>query len=83
MNNKTLCKWFGHKLPLGFGGGRPYLRILTTIIDGIGRKHAFLYGECPRCREEWNVANIHLPMVKKNYQISTSKYKVIASKVLT
>lgn len=58
---KILCKIFGHKLPEGYCGAPPYLRVKTVIIDGIGRKHAYMECACARCGEKYNVANVHLP----------------------
>lgn len=55
-----LCKWFGHKLPKGYGGDSPYLSIKGGTIDGIGTRHAFMWTKCDRCGEEYHVANVHL-----------------------
>lgn len=63
---KLLCNVLGHKLPTGYCGAPPYLRIGTNIItDGIGRRHASLYALCDRCDEEYHVASIHLPNDEK------------------
>jgi len=58
---KLLCLLFGHKLPTGYAEGRPYLRLVESVTDGIGRRHANLYVKCDRCNEDWHVANVHLP----------------------
>jgi len=60
--SKMMCEILGHKLPTGYCGSRPYLRVGNNIItDGIGRRHASLYAFCDRCQEEYHVASIHLP----------------------
>lgn len=57
-----LCKIFGHQPPScsPLQGG-DYVRIATSITDGIGREHAWLKGECPRCGQEYHVGKVHLP----------------------
>ncbi len=55
------CKWFGHKLPKGWSGGAPYLKVRTIVTDAIGQRHAFLDSRCSRCHKEFHVANLHLP----------------------
>lgn len=58
---KLRCQLFGHKMPVGYCGGNPYLKIWTIVTDGINREHAFLEAECPRCGEKYTVAMVHLP----------------------
>lgn len=61
---KFLCQWFGHKPPASFSqfagmGGGNYLKAEGPIVDGVGREHYRLYGMCPRCGEDYQVAMIH------------------------
>ena len=58
---KIICRLKGHVFPRDSIWGKPYLRIHSTTIDGIGRIHAYLDGECDRCGEWYHVANVHLP----------------------
>ena len=53
------CKLFGHALPEGWCGGAPYLRVGSVGQDHIDRVHVHLYGECPRCGEEWHICSMH------------------------
>ena len=58
---KLICKLQGHAFPRDSQWGKPYLRINSTAIDGMGHIHAYLEGQCERCGEFYHVANIHLP----------------------
>lgn len=55
------CALLGHKPVKGWCGGPPYAELRRTAVDGIDREHAFLYVECARCGEEFNICNVHLP----------------------
>lgn len=62
-----LCKIFGHQPPVyakkgWFSPGEEYARVDSNIIiDGIGRKHAIVTSECPRCKTKFKLCRIHLP----------------------
>jgi hypothetical protein len=62
-----LCLIFGHQPPVyakkgWFSPGQEYAKVSKNIqIDGIGRKHADIYSECPRCKKEFRICKIHLP----------------------
>jgi len=62
-----LCSIFGHKPPVyakkgWFSPGQEYAKVHKNItIDGIGRQHADVYSECPRCKESFKLCKIHLP----------------------
>jgi hypothetical protein len=62
MFGRLLCWLFGHKLPKGYAGGRPYLEPYGGSVDGIGREHWRLYARCPRCEQKWHVVNVHGPL---------------------
>lgn len=60
-----LCKLFGHKPPqygshLGWGGFE-YMDVRIVTTDGIGRVHADIVGDCPRCKQSYVVGKIHVP----------------------
>ena len=64
-----LCKIFGHKPPVyaehgWWSPGEQYAKVENTAIDGIGRVHAYIYSECPRCQEKFKICIIHLPKDK-------------------
>lgn len=66
---KILCHIFGHKAPVyresgWWSPGQEYARVRNLNVDGTGRVHAHVIGECPRCGEEWRVCRIHIPGVK-------------------
>ena len=57
-----LCRMFGHKPPVykeNVGG--KYARVLETTKDGIGRRHADIWGECARCGKAFMICRIHIP----------------------
>ena len=61
-----LCAIFGHKPPVyaekgWWSPGEEYGRVQMETTDGIGRNHAKIYAECPRCAAEFCVARIHVP----------------------
>ena len=66
-----LCKLFGHKPPVynkkgWFSPGEEYAQLdSNTIIDGIGRTHAIIISECPRCKIKFKLCRIHLPKNEK------------------
>lgn len=60
-----ICKLLGHKPPQSFGphsgmGGGNYLELSHPKRDGIGRVHLYVYGNCPRCGERFQVGMMHL-----------------------
>lgn len=61
-----LCEIFGHKPP-GYARqvGGEYMDFVYFVTDGIGRRHAVLYGECPRCKEIYEVGKTHIPEIKE------------------
>lgn len=63
---KTLCRLFGHQPPVyapkgWYSPGEEYARVVPSATDGIGRKHAYVESECPRCKEKFTLCRIHLP----------------------
>lgn len=65
MMRKLICTIFGHKMPTGYGGDVPYLRVGGEATDGTGRRHLYMSGICPRCNEFYPIANVHVPERKK------------------
>lgn len=69
-----LCKMFGHKPPrltwengFPFPGGKTYLKIsMPPIVDGVGRQHVYLKGECARCEAEFSAYMAYLPTPTTN-----------------
>ena len=60
------CKLLGHKIPAGYHGyGEKYLDVRVFAVDGIDRIHARLSVECERRGTEFDVGNIHLPMLEQ------------------
>lgn len=60
-----LCWLFGHRLPSGYSGSPPYLKIRKwSPIDGIGRIHLGFEAECSRCHQDFEVGNFHLHHLK-------------------
>lgn len=60
---KIFCTLFGHK-PLTNSGwsGRPgYAKAWGGEVDGIGTKHLYLIAKCPRCGENYEICNVHVP----------------------
>lgn len=56
-----VCRLFGHKPPSESSTvGGEYGSIRYSVVDGIGRQHAELYGECPRCGKEYRVMRTHV-----------------------
>lgn len=61
-----LCALFGHQPPVyakkgWYSPGEEYARVSGDYPDGIGRRHAEVYSECPRCGAEFKLCRIHLP----------------------
>jgi ribosomal protein S27AE len=67
---KLLCKIFGHKPPIyaergWWSPGEQYGTLKGGYIDGIGRVHAEIHTECPRCGEKVMIAQVHIPQTKQ------------------
>lgn len=61
-----ICKLFGHKPPIySNNAGGEYGTLQYNEIDGIGRQHASLYANCPRCGVSYHVMNTH---VRKDHE---------------
>lgn len=60
-----LCKLGGHKSLEHVYGGAEYMRVVPFAVDGIGREHATLYAQCPRCNQEYDAGKIHIPRARK------------------
>lgn len=62
---QSLCVLFGHRAPFRFQWGRrpvtgEYLTVPhSPLIDGTGRTHFDVYGECPRCGTVYRVGKMH------------------------
>jgi hypothetical protein len=61
-----LCKYFGHKAPIYAANtlhdhDAEYSTLHICERDGQGRIIACVYADCPRCKEEYIVARIHIP----------------------
>lgn len=59
-----LCALFGHKSLENKYNGSEYMKVRIVHTDGIGRVHAHLTAECPRCGEKYNAGSIHVPQLK-------------------
>lgn len=57
-----LCALFGHMPPCykSCPGGE-YAVLQGMGDDGIGRRHARLIAECPRCGEKYEICKTHIP----------------------
>ena len=65
-----LCKLFGHQPPSyakkgWYSPGQEYGSIVLGPVDGIGRIHCQVYGQCARCDEQFFLARVHLMPEKK------------------
>lgn len=54
---KLLCRLFGHK-----HDPRDYGRVWLRSVDGTGAQHAEVFTFCRRCRQEFDLAKIHIPV---------------------
>ena len=61
---KLMCFFFGHKMPKGYAGGKPYLNLSVGVIDGIGRIHGTIMAKCDRCGDCFDVCHVHIPELK-------------------
>lgn len=81
-----LCKLFGHQPPVyaqtgWYSPGQEYMKIRKGAIDAIGREHADIVSECPRCKEIFKIGRIHLPeryaetkLIKENKKLRELMY---------
>lgn len=63
----ALCKVFGHQPPIyadrgWFSPGEEYAVVKGGYTDGVGRVHAEVISECPRCKEKFKLCRIHIPI---------------------
>lgn len=61
-----LCHLFGHQPPVyakrgWWSPGETYAEVKVFATDGIGRQHANIYSECPRCNRNFLLCRIHVP----------------------
>ena len=57
------CYFFGHMPKHGYyGNNDQYFRAEGGHIDGIGREHWDLYGECRWCGVRYRVGKVHGPL---------------------
>lgn len=66
-----LCMMFGHKPPVyakkgWYSPGQEYAKVRECGVDGVGRRHGEVTGECARCKKEFRMARIHIPKVGAN-----------------
>lgn len=65
-----LCKMFGHQPPVygrkgWWSPGEEYAVVHVQARDGIGREHATVNAECPRCGKEFRLCRIHIPRIRQ------------------
>lgn len=65
---RLVCKIVGHQPPVygrkgWWSPGEEYAKVRLDGRDGIGREHAEVVGECPRCGESYRVCRIHVPQI--------------------
>lgn len=62
-----ICHMFGHKSPSYAAhkgwGGYEYAELGAPYIDGIGRQHARVTGECARCNMRFFICMVHVPVL--------------------
>lgn len=63
-----LCSIFGHKPPVyrqkgWWSPGEEYAAVILREVDGIGRQHAEVRGDCARCGELFLICRVHLPNI--------------------
>ena len=69
----SLCDLFGHKqVP------RYYGRVVTGMIDGVGREHAHLMMDCARCGKEFQVGMLHIPKRHAEAQLEAEVERLAA-----
>ncbi len=61
-----LCKIFGHQPPVyaeksWYSPGEEYGKLHALRADEIGRVHAEVWFECPRCQHNYMAGRVHLP----------------------
>jgi hypothetical protein len=63
-----LCSLFGHVPGYGYGNtpGSGYFEVRLGPIDGILRVHAYLFTQCERCGQKYQVGCIHVPHIHCN-----------------
>jgi hypothetical protein len=66
-----LCKLVGHQPPVyaekgWYSPGEEYGTLKVGGADATGRVHCSVYAECARCKEEFRVARVHLPVKEKS-----------------
>lgn len=61
----VICAMFGHLAPQYAAhkgmGGREYCTLSAPYVDGIGRSHVQIFGECARCERRFQVGMAQLP----------------------
>lgn len=67
---RLICNIFGHQPPTcgrkgWWSPGEEYAKVRLDGRDGIGREHAAVIGECPRCGVIYRVCRIHVPEIGK------------------
>ena len=62
---KLICKLFGHKPPSYGHIGEEYGELELGTLDGIGRQHLNLFGNCPRCGERYLVMKAYAKNQKR------------------
>ena len=50
---------------VGYQGGTPYLKIKRGPIDGVGRQHNRIYGECDKCGKSILIGMTHQKIESK------------------
>lgn len=73
---RIICWLFGHKTIGNFFNGREYMKIVNVITDGVGREHAQLAAECPRCMSIYRAGKVHIPPEFVRVESAASKAHV-------
>lgn len=76
-----LCSIFGHKPPVyrqkgWWSPGEEYATVILRGVDGIGRQHAEVRGECARCGEQFLICRVHLPGTQQSDQHAPTRHKL-------
>jgi hypothetical protein len=63
---RFICKLVGHQPPVyaksgWYSPGQEYGRLELGAVDGIGRQHATVVGDCARCGKQFRLARVHVP----------------------